>query len=162
MNNQQPLSDEQRTFFTLLVLWVITVLVVKAQAEQAKNAVVVRRDSWIMRICNACIRVGTERVPAELRDRLLEEWLAGLDEQDGILAKLRYAIGLVWAGGRIERQPVPQEQQLADLSLRQQLVQEQLRVSEEAMTASTQQLADMIERLRKGEEDKPKDENAHE
>lgn len=46
---------------------------------------------------------AARRLPAELSDRLEEEWLADLAAQSGSLARLRFALGCCWARQAIAR-----------------------------------------------------------
>lgn len=52
------------------------------------------------------IRFAARRAPAELAGRLEEEWLAGLAERAGPVARLRLALGCCWAQQSISRDPL--------------------------------------------------------
>jgi len=65
-----------------------------------------KRDSPMTRISTALVQRAARRAPAELRERLGEEWLADLAEQRGDLRRLRFALGCCWARQVITRDPL--------------------------------------------------------
>jgi biopolymer transport protein ExbD len=56
--------------------------------------------------------------PAILIERLAEEWLADLREQSGLIARLRFAIGCVWAAGCIRHDHVTATTSAGNTSVR--------------------------------------------
>ena len=51
------------------------------------------------------IRYAASRMPPGLAERLEEEWIADLSEQDGALSRMRFALGCCWARQVIGREP---------------------------------------------------------
>ena len=51
------------------------------------------------------IRYAASRMPPGLAERLEEEWIADLCQQDGALSRMRFALGCCWARQVIGRKP---------------------------------------------------------
>ena len=51
------------------------------------------------------IRYAASRMPPGLAERLEEEWIADLSQQDGALSRMRFALGCCWARQVIGREP---------------------------------------------------------
>jgi hypothetical protein len=56
-------------------------------------------------IAAGLVRVAAGRAPGGLSERLEEEWLAIIPELDGALARLRFALGCLWAATMIHAEP---------------------------------------------------------
>jgi biopolymer transport protein ExbD len=57
-------------------------------------------------IAAGLVRVAAGRAPGGLSERLEEEWLAIIPELDGALARLRFALGCLWAATMIHAEPL--------------------------------------------------------
>lgn len=53
------------------------------------------------------IRMAARGTPGVLCERLEEEWLASLPELDGVVPRLRFALGCLWAATMIHQEPAP-------------------------------------------------------
>lgn len=64
-------------------------------------------SGWFDGVAARVIQRAAGRTPATLSERLKEEWLAAMSEQDGRLSRLRFALGCCWAATVIFRDHAP-------------------------------------------------------
>jgi biopolymer transport protein ExbD len=65
-------------------------------------------SSLIDAIATGLIRRAARQAPADLAERLEEEWLADLSERPGLSKRLSFAVGCCWAAAVIERDGIGQ------------------------------------------------------